>query len=76
MRVPIDEAFKGGQSDPRNPLLHKMFSYLGYGERAGSGLSMINEVWKGKGWIVPKLEETFKVVKNDIFNSSFYLDIL
>ena len=28
MRIPIDEAFKGGQSDPRNPLLHKMFSYF------------------------------------------------
>lgn len=59
MRVPIDEAFKGGQSDPRNPLLHKMFSYLGYGERAGSGLSMINDIWKEKGWIVPRIEETF-----------------
>ncbi len=59
MRIPIDEAFKGGQSDPRNPLLHKMFSYLGYGERAGSGLSMINDVWKEKSWIVPKIEETF-----------------
>lgn len=59
MRVPIDEAFKGGQSDPRNPLLHKMFSYLGYGERAGSGLSMINDIWKEKGWVVPKIEEMF-----------------
>ena len=59
MRIPVAEAFKGGQSDPRNPLLHKMFSYLGYGERAGSGLSMINDVWKEKGWVIPKIEETF-----------------
>lgn len=59
MRIPIVEAFKGGQSDPRNPLLHKMFSYLGYGERAGSGLSMINDIWKEKGWIVPQINETF-----------------
>ena len=59
MRIPIDEAFKGGQSDPRNPLIHKMFSYLGYGERAGSGLSMINDVWKNKGWKMPKIQETF-----------------
>ena len=59
MRIPIDEAFKGGQSDPRNPLIHKMFSYLGYGERAGSGLSMINDVWKKKGWKMPKIQETF-----------------
>lgn len=59
MRISIDEAFKGGQSDPRNPLLHKMFSYLGYGERAGSGLSMINDVWNEKGWVMPKIEETY-----------------
>ena len=58
MRIPVDEAFKGGLSDPRNPLLHKMFSYLGYGERAGSGLSMINDVWKEKGWVIPKIKET------------------
>ena len=59
MRIPVAEAFKGGQSAPRNPLLHKMFSYLGYGERAGSGLSMINDVWKEKEWIIPKIEEPF-----------------
>ena len=40
MRIPIEDALKGGQSDPRNPILHKMFSHLGYGERAGSGLPM------------------------------------
>lgn len=57
MRVPVEQAFKGGKSDPRNPLLHRMFSYLGFGERAGSGLSMINSVWKEKGWILPEIEE-------------------
>ena len=54
-----------------------MFSYLGYGERAGSGLSMINDVWKQKGWIMPKIEETFNpnrttlilYVKEKIVNS-------
>lgn len=39
MRIPIEDALQGGQSDPRNPILHKMFSYLGYGERAGAGKS-------------------------------------
>lgn len=42
MRIPIEDAFKGGESDSRNPILHQMFSYLGYGERAGSGLFNIN----------------------------------
>ena len=58
MRVPISEAFKGGKSDPRNPILHQMFSYLGYGERAGSGLYNINAVWKEKGWEDPIIKET------------------
>ena len=59
MRIPIEDALKGGQSDPRNPILHKMFSHLGYGERAGSGLPMINNVWKEKGWILPEIKESF-----------------
>ena len=59
MRIQVTEALKGGQSISRNPVLHKMFSYLGYGKRAGYGLSMINDVWKQKGWVMPKIEETF-----------------
>ncbi len=34
-----------------------MFSYLGYGERAGSGLYMISTVWKDKNWIKPEMED-------------------
>lgn len=48
---------KGGRSDPRNAMLHQMFSYLGYGERAGSGLYMISTVWKDKNWIKPDMKE-------------------
>ena len=59
MRIPIEDALKGGQSDPRNPILHRMFSHLGYGERAGSGLPMINNVWNEKGWILPEIKEAF-----------------
>ena len=57
MRIPVTEAFDGGNSDPRNPILHQMFSQLGYGERAGSGLFKISKVWKEKGWKAPKIEE-------------------
>lgn len=56
-RIPIDIAMKGGRSDPRNVILHQMFSYLGYGERAGSGLYMISTVWKEKNWIKPEMED-------------------
>lgn len=57
MRVSIKDAFKGGQSDPRNPILHRMFSLLGFGERAGSGLSLIDTTWKENNWISPSIEE-------------------
>ncbi len=58
MRIPIKEAFNGGKSDPRNPILHQIFSYLGYGERAGSGLFNIKATWKEKNWKEPIIEET------------------
>ena len=56
-----------------------MFSYLGYGERAGSGLSMINDVWKEKGWVIPKIEETFNPNRTTLIlytknNNSNYTD--
>ena len=57
LRVPIDIVMEGGRSDPRNAILHQMFSYLGFGERAGSGLYMISTVWKGKNWIKPKIKD-------------------
>ena len=57
LRVPIDIVMEGGRSDPRNAILHQMFSYLGFGERAGSGLYMISTVWKSKNWIKPQIKE-------------------
>jgi predicted HTH transcriptional regulator len=44
------EALEGGISDPRNPNIFKMFTLLNIGERAGSGLSNIQTVWKDLGW--------------------------
>jgi hypothetical protein len=36
----------GGITDPRNPLLFKMFALLDIGERAGSGQHSIRTVWE------------------------------
>ncbi len=55
--MPVDIVMEGGRSDPRNAILHQMFSYLGFGERAGSGLYMISTVWKSKDWIKPEIKE-------------------
>ena len=45
-RIPLQEAFNGGNSDPRNATILKMFSMLDIGERAGSGIPGIVDVWE------------------------------
>ncbi len=50
---------KGGESDPRNKALMKMFNLINIGERAGSGVPNIFNVWEDEGWIEPEIEERF-----------------
>ena len=45
-RIPIQDAFDGGTSDPRNATILKMFSMIDIGERAGSGIPGIVSVWE------------------------------
>lgn len=49
----------GGESDPRNKTLMKMFNLINIGERAGSGVPNIFNVWEDEGWIEPVIEERF-----------------
>ena len=49
----------GGISDPRNKNLMKMFTLLGIGERAGSGILDIYQVWADQGWNSPVVEEFY-----------------
>ena len=60
LRISIEEALKGGVSDPRNPNLFKMFFLIGIGERAGSGLENIQLAWKEQNWRNPDLVEKFQ----------------
>lgn len=46
MRVAKDVAVEGGVSDPRNGVMLKIFSMVNFGERAGSGLCSICNVWE------------------------------
>jgi predicted HTH transcriptional regulator len=39
LRVDLKTALKGGVSDPRNPLIMRMFTLAGFGDRAGYGMS-------------------------------------
>jgi predicted HTH transcriptional regulator len=49
MRVPPEQALRGGESDCRNRTLHQMFLMINLGERAGSGLPKIRQGWEVEG---------------------------
>mgnify|MGYP002513160957 CR=1 FL=1 len=66
----------GGESDPRNKALMKMFNLINIGERAGSGVPNIFNVWADEGWEEPIrgsvtlttkaiLEENAKLIINE-----------
>ena len=50
---------KGGESDPRNKALMKMFNLINIGERSGSGVPNIFNTWEEQGWREPVIEERF-----------------
>lgn len=50
---------KGGESDPRNKSLMKMFNLINIGERSGSGVPHIFNIWEDEGWKEPVIEERF-----------------
>ncbi len=56
-RVPVERAESGRLSDPRNYTLSKMFSLIGFVERAGSGLYSVLETWKSLPCSEPRIIE-------------------
>jgi predicted HTH transcriptional regulator len=60
MRVPVEQAVHGGESDCRNRTIQKMFRLVGFGDHAGSGIPKIYRNWKEQHWRVPRLYETFE----------------
>ncbi len=60
MRIPLEIAIKGGESDCRNRNIQKMFMLIGYAEKAGSGIPKIFQSWKKYNFAKPLLYE-----KND-----------
>ena len=59
-RIDVEAAKSGGVSDPRNSALIKMFNLINVGERAGSGIPNIFNVWKKQGWSAPIINESFE----------------
>ena len=54
IRTGKKQMLRGGISDPRNKTLMKMFNMIGIGERAGSGIPDIYQVWP-----MPVVEESY-----------------
>ena len=57
LRIPLEEAKRGGLSDCRNRNLQKMFQFLGAGEQAGSGIPKIYDGWNSQHWRQPEFME-------------------
>ncbi|MCP3887867.1 MAG: hypothetical protein GY702_03190 [Desulfobulbaceae bacterium] len=57
MRISVEQAVQGGESDCRNRIIHQMFLMIGLGERAGSGVPKIFSGWKSCDWRPPALYE-------------------
>lgn len=58
MLVSKEEYEEGGHSVCRNPLIQKMFVFIGVGEKGGSGADVIAKGWLDNGWKqLPKLRE-------------------
>ena len=58
MRVPVEEALRGGRTDCRNRSIQRMFSLIGVGEQAGSGVPRVLEHWKSQHYRAPELKES------------------
>ena len=57
LRIPREQLYQGGITDPRNPNLQKMFQMLGLGEKAGSGFQKILRAWREQHWLIPAVAE-------------------
>ena len=51
------QALRGGKSEPRNRTILNMLNYIGVGERAGSGVPNVCNIWKNEGLDEPIVEE-------------------
>lgn len=61
----------GGESDPRNKALMKMFNLIDIGERAGSGVPELFTVWEQEGWEEPQIEERLDEIERTTVRLSF-----
>lgn len=58
MRIGLETALEGGVSDPRNGTIMKMFSLIGIGERAGTGIPGFMNAWESEFGSIPQYNIT------------------
>ncbi|MCF0111675.1 MAG: putative DNA binding domain-containing protein [Erysipelotrichaceae bacterium] len=71
IRVGKEQMRKGGESDPRNRALMKMFNMIDIGERSGSGVPALFSIWENEGWEDPVIEERFGESSRTVVTVSF-----
>lgn len=54
-RVPEEDLLTADRSDPRNPVLLRMFRHVSLAEEAGTGLSRILQIWRVAGLQLPSV---------------------
>ena len=52
-RIPEEYLLTGDRSDPRNPVLLRMFRYISLAEEAGTGVPKILRIWREAGLVLP-----------------------
>ena len=68
-RTGIQQMIRGGVSDPRNRGMMKMFNLIDIGERAGSGIPRILNIWKDEEMMNPMIKEEFDPDRTSIILS-------
>lgn len=61
------DAYIGGNSDPRNETMMKMFTLINIGERAGGGIPDMVKKWTAAGYERPLLSEQVNPERSSIF---------
>lgn len=51
MLISMEEYYEGGHSVCRNPVIQKMFVFMGFGEKSGTGADVIAKGWKDNEWL-------------------------
>ncbi|MCQ2079121.1 MAG: putative DNA binding domain-containing protein [archaeon] len=65
-RIPVEIAEKGGESDPRNAVIARMFSLIGMSERAGIGINYLFETWRKQYGHAPDIKEDTRTQRTSV----------